>query len=107
MSDKKPAMITKLIDDWKVRSAEAKVQLRLKYLPVDFKFDRMDEYERYLSMSDDEQKAFVADMTNAEFELWSSLETSRALYKDPADRHPGSITEDKVARYPERYGWKL
>lgn len=103
MTDKKPAMITGLVDDWKLRSAEAKDRLRLKYLPVDFDFERVDEYQRYLSMSGDEQKAYVAGMSNEEYEFWNSLETSRALYQDPVDRNPGSITQDKVDRYPERY----
>lgn len=103
MSDKKPAMITGLVDDWKRRSADAKVHLRLKYLPVDFDFGQIDEYDRYLEMSDDEQRSFVADMSNVEYEFWNALETSRALYVDPLDRQDGSITEAKFARYPERY----
>lgn len=103
MSDKKPAMITGLVDDWKLRSAEAKDRLRLKYLPVNFDFERVDEYQRYLSMSGDEQKAYVADMSNQEYEFWNALETARALYVDPLDRQDGSITEAKVARHPERY----
>lgn len=107
MSDKKPAMITTLIDDWKLRLEAVKDRLQLKYVPWNFDYDRIDEYERYLSMTDDEQRAFVADMPNREYEFWNSLETSRALYQDPADRSPGSITEEKVARYPERYGWKV
>lgn len=86
MSDKKPAMITQLVDDWKLRSTEVKSRLRLKYLPVDFDHERIDEYERYLEMSDGEQKAFTADMSNEEYEFWNSLETARALYVNPVDR---------------------
>ncbi|MBY5684804.1 hypothetical protein HFO32_22030 [Rhizobium leguminosarum] len=105
MQDKKPAMITGLVDDWKLRSAEVKEKLKLKYLPVDFDFSRMDAYERYLSMSDDDQKAYVANMSNVEVEFWIALETARAMYQDPLDRTPGSITEDKVDGYPDRYRW--
>lgn len=102
------------IEEWKankvreIRSEAAKEQLKLKYLPLDFDFEKVDEYERYLAMSDDEQKAFVADMSNDEYEFWNALETARALYQDPVDRDPGSITQDKVDAYPERYGygWK-
>jgi len=106
MSDKKPAMITQLVDDWKLRSAQAKTKLRLKYLPVGFDFGRVHEYDRYLSMPVDDQKAFVSSMSNEEFQFWVALETSRVLYVDPVDRNPGSITEAKVARYPNRYDWK-
>lgn len=106
MTDNKPAMITTLIDDWKSRSAGAKAKLRLKYLPVDFDIDRIDEYGRYLEMSDDEQRTFVADMPTEEYEFWNALETSRALYVNPLDRQDGSITHAKVARHPDRYGWK-
>lgn len=73
MSDNKPAMVTGLVYDWKLRSAEVKDRLRLKYVPLDFDISRVDEYERYLSMSDDEQRAFVADMSNDEFEFWCAL----------------------------------
>ncbi len=104
MPDNKPAMITGLVDEWKLRSAQAKDRLRLKYLPVDFDISRVDEYERYLSMSDDEQRTFVADMSNDEFEFWCALETARALYVDTNEKRDGSITEKKVAQNPERYG---
>ncbi|KQS90993.1 hypothetical protein ASG42_10880 [Rhizobium sp. Leaf391] len=103
MSDNKPATITGLVDHRKLRSAESKSNLRLKYLPVDFDFDRVDEYQRYLAMSPDDQKAYVAEMSNLEAEFWISLETSRALYVDPLDKRDGPITEAKVARYPEKY----
>jgi|GEM_PF-3321592 len=104
MTDNKPAMITGLIDNWKLRTAELKEQLQLKYLPVDFDVDKVAEYERYLEMSDADQKAFLADLTTDEIEFWISLETSRALYKDPVDR-PSSITQAKLDKYPERYGY--
>jgi hypothetical protein len=100
------------VADWKrrkisdIRSDAAKDRLRLKYLPVDFDHDRIDEYERYLSMSDDDQSAFVRGMLTEEYEFWNDLETARALYVDTADKMDGSITEAKVDRYPERYGWK-
>lgn len=103
MSDNKPAMITTLIDDWKLWSAEAKKKLKLKYLPVDFDFARIDEYERYLSMSIDDQQAYVSDMSNDAVEFWISLETARVLYEDPLAKRDGSITDAKIARHPERY----
>lgn len=99
------------IEDWQrnkvleIRKGVAKDRLKLKYLPVDFDLDKIDEYERYLSMSDEDQKAFVADMPTGRIDFWIDLETSRALYVDPVDRQDGSITEAKVARYPDRYGW--
>ncbi|CDN95985.1 hypothetical protein [Agrobacterium tumefaciens] len=100
------------IADWKmqqvreIRKDAVKDRLRLKYLPVDFDHDRIDEYERYLSMSDDEQKSFLTDLTTDEVEFWIDLETSRALYQDPLEKRDGSITEAKVAAHPNRYGWK-
>lgn len=106
MPDNKPAMITGLVDEWKLRSAEVKERLKLKYVPVGFDIDQIEQCERYLSMSDDQQKAHVADMSDVEVEFWIALETSRALYVDPIDKRDGSISEAKVARYPERYDWK-
>lgn len=90
----------------KILNEAAKERLRLKYLPFNFDLEKVEDYERYLSMKDDKQRAFVADMSNDEFEFWCALETARALYVDPADKRDGSITEEKVARRPERYGWR-
>lgn len=90
----------------KLMSEAVKERLKLKYVPVDFDFERIDEYERFLSMSDDEQRTFIVDMSNDEIEVWIALETSRALYQDPLYRRDGLITPEKVARHPERYGWR-
>ncbi|MDX0503624.1 hypothetical protein GOC80_13410 [Sinorhizobium medicae] len=54
-------------------------------------------------MSDDDQKHVLDTSYNEEAELWISVLTARALYEDPLDKRDGSITEAKVARYPERY----
>lgn len=89
-----------------IRIDAAKDRLRLKYLPVDFDLDQVDEYERYLSMSEAEQKAFVSGMSTDEYEIWNDLETARAVYVDPVDKMDGSITEAKVAAHPDRYEWK-
>lgn len=100
------------IVEWKdrkileIRRDAAKDRLKLKYLPGDFDLDQIDEYQRYLSMSKAEQKAFLADLTTDDVEFWIDLETARALYVDPLDRMDGSITEAKVAAYPDRYNWK-
>lgn len=51
MTDNRPAMITTLIDDWKLRSAEAKERLKLKHVPWNFDYDRIEEYERFLEKS--------------------------------------------------------
>lgn len=106
MSDNKPAMITGLIDDWKLRSAEVKERFKLKYLPFSPTPELIEKVEAFLALSDDEQKQVLETSFNEDAELWISVLTARALYVDPVDRNPGSITEDKVARYPDRYGWK-
>lgn len=100
------------VADWKrrkildIRRDVAKDRLRLKYIPVDFDLDQIEEYQRYLSMPEAEQKSFLAELTTDEVEFWVDLETARALYEDPLDKRDGSITEAKVAAHPERYEWK-
>jgi hypothetical protein len=106
MSDKKPAMITMLIDDWKQKSAEAKERLKLKYLPFEPTSELIEQAGAFLSLSDADRSHRLETSYNEEAEFLIAIETARALYRDPADRNPGSITEDKVARYPDRYGWK-
>jgi hypothetical protein len=106
MTDNKPAMITTLIDDWKLRSAEVKERLRLKYLPFSPTPELIERVEAFLALSDDEQRHVLDTSYNEDAEFWISVLTARALYVDPLDRRDGSITEGKVARYPDRYGQK-
>ena len=81
-------------------------RLKLKYLPFNSDDpDLLAAAERFLAMSDDEQAAFVRVLFNEEYEFYNNIMTARALYKPPVDRDPGSITEAKVAAYPERYQW--
>jgi hypothetical protein len=103
MSDDKTPMITRLFEDRQASSNDAKKRLQLKYLPHDFDFNRIDEYEPYLLMCDGQKKAFIEGMSIDEFEFWVSLETARALYQYPLNRRDGSITEEKFARHPERF----
>lgn len=103
MSDKKPAMITTLVEEWQTRSDEVKARLRLKYLPFGPTPELIERVEAFLSMSDDEQKHVLDTSYNEDAELWISVLTAHALYEDPLDKRDGSITEAKVARYPQRY----
>ncbi len=83
--------------------------LRLKYLPIGEGFDirHLDEYERFLGLTIDEQQIYMSTVSDDAAELFIALLTARALYKDPVDRHPGSITQDKVNAYPDRYQWEI
>jgi len=85
---------------------ELRDRLKLKYLP--FYADDADlvaEVDRFLALSPDEQAAFTELLYNEEYEFYNGIQTARALYKPPVDRDPGSITEEKVRAYPERYRW--
>ncbi|MGO4569982.1 hypothetical protein AB4Z52_34365 [Rhizobium sp. 2YAF20] len=79
---------------------------RLKWIPVGLTAEQMEAYRGYLDMTEDERSVIGKTVTNEELELLLELETARAMYVEPEDRQPGSITEAKVARYPERYNWK-
>ncbi len=54
-------------------------------------------------MPPEERATRYLDMSPRDVDLWLEIETARDLYVDPVDRESG-ITEDKVARHPERYG---
>ncbi|TAW50580.1 hypothetical protein [Rhizobium leguminosarum] len=103
MPDNKPAMITTKIDQWKLNSAEVKERLRLKYVPFSPTPEAVAEAEAFLSLSDAEQAHELEFAYNERAEFLVSLITARALYQDPLDKRDGSVTEAKVARYPERY----
>jgi hypothetical protein len=83
-------------------------RLRLKWLPFGggAKPEAIDQYERFLSLADDEQQVFMATLDADEVDLYIALLSARAMYVDPTDRKDGSITEDKVKAHPERYQWK-
>lgn len=85
---------------------ELRDRLKLKYLPFNANdADTLAEVERFLALSDDEQATFTELLFNEEYEFYNGIQTARALYKSPVDRDPGSITQAKVAAYPERYRW--
>lgn len=103
MMDNKPAMITGLIDEWQLRSAEAKARLRLQYVPFSPTPEMIERVEAFLVMSDDEQKQVLDACDNEQAELWMSVLTARAIYEERQEKGDGSITEERVARYPDRY----
>lgn len=86
---------------------EIRERLRLRYLPYAEGFDvgEIETYEHFLAMTPDEQGLYMQPLGDGEYELFVQLLTSRAVYKDPVDRYPGSIDQAKVDAYPERYSW--
>ncbi|KPF43034.1 hypothetical protein [Rhizobium sp. AAP43] len=103
MTDTKPAMITTLIENWKLHSAEAKQRLRLQYVPFQPTPEMIDRVEAFLHMSEDEQQQVIEACDSDDAELWISVLTARAIYEERQNKGDGSITEERVARYPERY----
>ncbi len=103
MTDTKPAMITTLIENWKLQSAEAKQRLRLQYVPFQPTPEMIDRVEAFLHMSEDEQQQVIEACDSDDAELWISVLTARAIYEERQKKGDGSITEERVARYPERY----
>lgn len=103
MTDTKPALITGLIDEWKLRTAEAKARLRLQYVPFQPTPEMVEKVEAFLLMPDEAQQQLIDECDSDDAELWISVLTARAIYEERQDKGTGSITEDRVARYPERY----
>lgn len=105
MTDTKPAMISGLIENWKLQSAEAKKRLRLQYVPFQPTPEMIDRVEAFLHMSEDDQEQAIEACDSHDAELWISVLTARTIYEERQDKGDGSITEERVARYPDRYGW--
>ncbi len=78
-------------------------RLKLKYLPFDPDPAVIAKVEAFLAISDNEQVRILESSYNEDAEFWINVMTARALYQNPVDKRDGSITEEKVARYPERY----
>lgn len=86
---------------------ELRDRLQLKYIPFDADdSDLIAKAEAFFELSDEEKTRELETAFNEEAEFLIEIMTARALYKDPVDRDPGSITEEKVRAYPERYDWK-
>lgn len=66
---------------------ELKRRLRLKWLPTPdgFYLDHLDDYERFLELSNKEQTAFLRSVDDDEYQLYQSLTISRAMYRGPGD----------------------
>lgn len=103
MADTKPAMITTLVAEWKLTTAEAKARLRLQYVPFQPSPEMIAKVEAFLLMSDDEQRQVIDECDSHDAEIWISVLTARAIYEERQEKGDGTITEDRVARYPERY----
>lgn len=76
---------------------------RLKWIADGLDEPQLEAYLGFLDTTDDEREIASRTVGPEELELLQALETARAMYLAPEDRNPGSITEAKVARYPERY----
>lgn len=85
---------------------ELRDRLRLKYVPFDPDPETIADAEAFLSMNDNEQRQVLDTSFNEQAEFFIALLTARALYKSPVDRSPGSITQEKLDAYPDRYGSK-
>jgi hypothetical protein len=70
---------------------------RLRWIPIGLEEEQLEAYRDYLDMTDDERSIVTRTVGPEELELLLELETARAMYLDPADRDPGSITKAKVA----------
>lgn len=115
MSDNTPGMtpeqerlLTEIAEGGEEHDDVLKDILRLKWLPFGggYVMRHQEQIEAFLAMSDDEQSDFMKPMSNERAEFWIEVLTARALYQDPVDKRDGSITEAKVAAYPDRYDWK-
>ncbi|WP_085034962.1 hypothetical protein [Ensifer aridi] len=80
-----------------------KDRYRLKYLPVEP--EHVDHYRDFLGRSVQEQDAILKTLDGPEYELFQSFQVAQALYEAPEQRADGSITPEKIASNPKRYGW--
>lgn len=79
-----------------------KDRYRLKYLPLDAEY--VDHYRDFLERPVTEQDAILKTLDGPEYELFQSFQVAQALYEAPERKADGSITGEKVAANPERYG---
>lgn len=83
---------------------QLKDTLRLKWLPVGLDIETLAEYVEILDMEPADRQALEKSLPVEKQETLIEVETARAMYQPPQDRNPGSITPEKVAAHPERYG---
>ncbi|TRA96870.1 MULTISPECIES: hypothetical protein [Agrobacterium] len=114
MSDIKPAMtpeqerlLTEINDDFEDFHADVNRSLRIKRMPLipGFRLRDLDKYAAFLDSGPAEQAKFLEDVHPDEAEFFAQLLMSRIDF-EIAEEKSGSITDEKVARYPDRYDWK-
>ncbi|WP_322886525.1 hypothetical protein U8C31_18350 [Sinorhizobium medicae] len=107
MTPEQKRLLTEINDDFEDFHAVVNRSLRIKRMPVmaGFRLRDLDKYAAFLDSSPDEQASFMAAVHPNEVEFYEHLLLSRIGF-EIAEEKSGSITEERVARNPERYDWK-
>ncbi|WP_427145162.1 hypothetical protein [Rhizobium pisi] len=67
---------------------DLKRRLRMKWLPTSdgFDFANIADYERFLALPREEQKAFLRGLDDDDYQLYETILISHACYRDPNEK---------------------
>lgn len=107
MTPEQERLLTEINDDFEQHHAVVNRNLRIKRMPVmaGFRLSDLNKYEAFLDSSPADRARFLKDVHPDEVEFYERLLMSRIDF-ELAEEKSGSITEERVARNPDRYDWK-
>jgi len=106
MTPEQERLLAEINDDFEEYHCYVNGRLRIKRMPVmlGFRLRDLDKYEAFLDSSPTERAKFMDDVHPDEIEFYEQLLLARIDY-EVAEEKSGSITEERVARNPDRYDW--
>ena len=107
MTPEQEQLLIEINDDFEEFHDAVNRNLRIKRMPVmaGFRLRDLDKYEAFLDSSPAERVKFLESVHPDEVEFYEQFLIARIDY-EIAEKKSGSITEERVARNPDRYNWK-
>ncbi|MGO7353923.1 hypothetical protein ACCS66_04205 [Rhizobium ruizarguesonis] len=106
MTPEQQRLLIEINEDFEEHHAVVNRNLRIKRMPTGpgFRLRDLDKYAVFLDTTPAEQAEFMKSVHPDELEFYEQLLMSRIEF-EIAEEKSGSITEDRVARNPDRYRW--
>ncbi|HBF30621.1 hypothetical protein [Rhizobium sp.] len=107
MTPEKEKLLIQINEDFEGYHRDVNAGLRIKRMPTiaGFRLRDLDLYAEFLDSGPAEQAEFMAGVHPDEIDFYEKLLMARIDF-EIAEEKSGSITEDRVARNPDRYRWK-
>lgn len=106
ITEEQERLLIQINEDFERYHADVNARLRIKRMPTGpgFRLRDLDLYAEFLDGNPDEQSEFIKAAHPDEVAFFQQLQMARIDF-EIGEEKSGSITEDRVARDPDRYRW--